>query len=375
MVPANPEELAAALREAARAGKSIELAGAASKRGMGGPAFPADVAISTSGLNRVLQYEPNDLTISVEAGLPWLELDALLRRNKQMIPLDPPCFQHATVGGVLAANTSGPRRRLYGSVRDVVIGMTFATLEGKLIQSGGMVVKNVAGLDMGKLFIGSFGTLGAIATVNFKLTPSPPVTRTFLLPFGELAGAIERRNRILESVLQPMAIDLLNPHAAARLGRLDWTLAVQCGGSTKVTDRYAREFSDAEALQGEAETEFWTGVREFVPRFLGDNQAGTVARVSCTLRDLPAVMETVPTPAVARAGNGIVYACFSDVEAATRWLAATSWPGVLEWIPPRSCSPDEQWPRPGNDLVVMHRIKQLLDPSHALNRGRLYGRI
>src|SRR5207253_6569691 len=119
--------------------------------------------------------------------------------------------EQATVGGVVAANSSGPRRRLYGTARDLVIGMTFATLEGKLVQSGGMVVKNVAGLDMGKLMIGSFGTLAAIAVANFKLLPMPEAERTFLLGFADLASAINVRDRILTSVLQPAAIDLLNP--------------------------------------------------------------------------------------------------------------------------------------------------------------------
>src|SRR5207253_4650689 len=96
--------------------------------------------------------------------------------------------EQATVGGVVAANSSGPRRRLYGTARDMVIGMTFATLEGKLVQTGGMVVKNVAGLDMGKLMIGSFGTLAAIAVVNFKVHPIP-VTRTFLWNFVNVADA------------------------------------------------------------------------------------------------------------------------------------------------------------------------------------------
>ena len=99
-----------------------------------------------------------------------------------MVPLDPPFADQATVGGVVAANSSGPRRRLYGTARDMVIGMRFATLEGKLVQSGGMVVKNVAGLDMAKLMIGSFGTLAAIAVVNFKLVPMPEAERSFLLP-------------------------------------------------------------------------------------------------------------------------------------------------------------------------------------------------
>ena len=173
ITPQSPELLAAALHEAAAKGQTIELAGNSSKRLMAGPIEPADVTVSTAGLCRVLQYEPRDLTISVEAGLPWREFTDLLGRNRQMAPLDPPFAGQATVGGVVASNSNGPRRRLYGTARDMVIGMRFATLEGKLVQSGGMVVKNVAGLDMAKLMIGSFGTLAAIAVVNFKLCPRP----------------------------------------------------------------------------------------------------------------------------------------------------------------------------------------------------------
>src|SRR5262249_41100786 len=152
------------------------------------------VSISTQNLTRVLHYEPQDLTISVEAGITYCALSNMLAENRQMIPLDPAFAGSATVGGILAANTSGPRRRLYGTARDLVIGMKFATLEGKLVQSGGMVVKNVAGLDMAKLMIGSFGTLAAIAVANFKLLPMPEVERTFLMAFAELPDAIVARD-------------------------------------------------------------------------------------------------------------------------------------------------------------------------------------
>ena len=192
LAPTTPAELAEALRDAAAHGRTIALAGNSSKRRMAGPIEPADAAITTSALQRVIEYEPRDLTISVEAGLPWRELTRILAANRQMVPLDPPFADHATVGGVMASNSSGPRRRLYGTARDLVIGMRFATLEGKLVQSGGMVVKNVAGLDMAKLMIGSFGTLAAIAVVNFKLQPAPETERSFLLPFDSLSGAIGR---------------------------------------------------------------------------------------------------------------------------------------------------------------------------------------
>src|SRR5579864_7559967 len=175
VTPHNPEDLASTLAGAASRRRTITLGGRFSKNKLGGPIEPSAVTIATTSLTRVLSYEPKDLTISVEAGLPWAEFTGLLAENRQMVPLDPPFAALATVGGVVAANSSGPRRRLYGTARDLVIGMTFATLEGKLVKCGGMVVKNVAGLDMGKLMIGSFGTLAAIATVNFKVQPAPQV--------------------------------------------------------------------------------------------------------------------------------------------------------------------------------------------------------
>ena len=173
LTPHTPEALADSLAKAAAGKQTISLCGKSTKRKMAGPVEPSDVSISTKNLTRVLQYEPQDLTVSVEAGVTYCALSRMLAEHRQMIPLDPPFADRATIGGSLAANSSGPRRRLYGTARDLVIGMKFATLEGKLVQSGGMVVKNVAGLDMGKLMIGSFGTLAAIAVANFKLLPMP----------------------------------------------------------------------------------------------------------------------------------------------------------------------------------------------------------
>src|SRR5580704_8527850 len=134
VTPQTPEELAAALADAAAGKKSITLGGRFSKNKMGGPISSSAVTIATTRLTRVLSYEPKDLTISVESGLPWAEFTRLLAENRQMVPLDPPFAGLATVGGVVAANSSGPRRRLYGTARDMVIGMTFATLEGKLVK-------------------------------------------------------------------------------------------------------------------------------------------------------------------------------------------------------------------------------------------------
>ena len=200
--------------------------------------------LSTTAMNRLLQYEPADLTLSVEAGMPYAVLEATLAQHRQMLPLDPSWAAESTVGGVVAANLSGPRRRLYGTARDMIIGMTFATLEGKLIQSGGMVVKNVAGLDMAKLLVGSFGTLAAMAIINFKVCPMPAESRTFALEFQTAKEAFDERNRILESVLQPSAVDVLKlalpiPSAGSR-GRERAGVGSLCPGIASRADADGR---------------------------------------------------------------------------------------------------------------------------------------
>src|SRR5258706_8801309 len=226
---------------------------------------------------------------------------------RQLFPLNPPFADTATVGGVIAANTSGPRRRLYGTARDVIIGMQFATLEGKLVQSGGMVVKNVAGLDMSKLMIGSFGTLAAIASVNFKLAPMPEVERSFLLAFPTSLAAAEATGALLKSQLQPAAIDLLSPAAGATLGNNSWLLAIRVGGNRAAVDRYEHEFAqfaDSVALDvDERQETLWRHIENFTPAYLHKHNDGAVVRVSCTLKEVEAVMASFPGAAVARAGS------------------------------------------------------------------------
>ena len=359
--PTCMEELAAVLAEAAGRSQSIALCGKSTKAAMGGPIAPADVTISTAKLNRVLQYEPRDLTISVEAGITYRELSRILAEHRQMLPLDAPFAAQATIGGIVATNTSGPRRRQYGTARDLVIGMTFATLEGKLVKSGGMVVKNVAGLDMAKLMIGSFGTLAAIAVVNFRLHPTPTATRTFVQRFEKAGEAIAARDAVLKSVLQPAAIDLVR--------RTDtYELLIQAGASSAVLDRYARELAGAEIFEAEREAKLWEEIREFTPRFLEHNPNGAVVRISCALSEVGRTLESLPGPAIARAGSGVCYGYFADgKEAVGR--------GVVEFAPQKLRETAELWPKPGSDFAMMKMIKEMFDPRGLLNRGRLYGRI
>lgn len=365
VVPETPEELARALAEANSRGQSITLLGHSTKSRMGGVIAPSDVTISTAGLNKILKYEPRDLTISVGAGITYCELSRVLAENRQMIPLDAPYFDRATMGGIVAANSAGPRRRLYGTARDMVIGMTLATLEGKLVRTGGMVVKNVAGLDMGKLMIGSFGTLAAIATLNFRVYPMPHATRSFVQDFASLPDAMAARDELLKSRLQPAAIDILKSADGYRL-------AIQAGGSPAVLDRYSRELARMRPLEGAHEEALWRGIRERTPEFLRANAAGAVLRVSSVLTDVGTVLESLPNQAIARAGSGVCYGYFEHAADLRHPAAGAS---VVEFAPQEYRQNSVLWPQPGNDFAMMKKIKAMFDPQGLLNRGRLFGRI
>jgi glycolate oxidase FAD binding subunit len=380
--PSSPEELCDALRSASASKRTIELFGANSKRLMAGSVAPADVRITTAGMKRLLQYEPRDLTVGVESGTPFAELNSLLARNGQMIPLDGPYGDSATVGGMVAANISGARRRHYGTARDLVIGMKFATLEGKLVQSGGMVVKNVAGLDMGKLMIGSFGTLAAIASVNFKLTPRPAVARTILFTFEDLPTAIEGRNAAIRGVLNPVAVEILNPILSAQVGLKNFTLAILFAGNQAVIERSVREASalgPARTLSVDEEQRFWNSLHAVTPRFLEKFREGAVVvRVSTTLAECGEALGSVEGPGHAHAASGVVRGWFTRPDAAARWVvesAKRGWKVVVEFSSESARPNMTLWPEPGGDFAIMKEIKRMFDPQNLLNRGRLYGQI
>jgi glycolate oxidase FAD binding subunit len=379
IVPGSAEELAECLAEAGARNRRITVCGNSTKDRMGGPISPSDVTISTRALKQVIEYNPRDLTISVGAGISYCELSGLLAEHRQMIPLDPPFSERdalsggATIGGIVAANTSGPRRRLYGSARDMVIGMTFATLEGKLIRTGGMVVKNVAGLDMGKLMIGSFGTLAVITSLNFRLHPMPAGTRTFIQDFEQIGEVITARDEVLKSRLQPAAIDILKSEAKSDGA---YRLAIQAGGSPAVLDRYSRELPRARVVEGAAEEALWRNIREATPRFLHEHASGAVVRVSCVLSDVGRVLDALPARSSARAGSGVCYGYFEQAPDSNRAVHIPALgTSAVEFAPQEFRESADLWPRPGNDFAMMEKIKDMFDPQGLLNRGRLYGRI
>jgi glycolate oxidase FAD binding subunit len=383
VIPSSVRDLTAILKEASAEEQTIEIAGNNSKRLMGGPTTPAETKVNTSGLRRVLKYEPNDLTISVEAGMPFADLQALLAKNRQMVALDPPFFAKATVGGVIATNSSGPMRRYYGTARDQVIGMKFVTLAGKQVSTGGMVVKNVAGLDIGKLMIGSFGTLAVITSVNFRLHPMPEQTHTFVFSFDDVEQLMEKRNSILYSVLRPIALDIISPPAATRLGLRGHVLAMRAGGSANVLARYERELQGAARMTGAEDTIFWTQIREFAGDFLRRQPNGIVLRVSTKISDLGAVLRLVSGACICRAASGIAYIYLNSWQGVTalwRTAAENGWSAVVEFAPLETRINRELWllgttKESAEAFAMMKKVKKMFDPGMLLNRSRLYGRI
>ncbi len=381
--PASADEMCALLKDSAERKKTIAVFGNNSKRLMAGPIIPTDIAITTQKLRKIVQYERDDLTVSVQAGMPFAELQTLLAREGQMIALDPPFHGNGTVGGVLAANLSGPMRRAFGTARDLCIGMSFATLEGHLVKTGGMVVKNVAGLDMGKLMIGSFGTLAILTSVNFRVHALPQTTRTFLFSYADLNRAIEKRDQILKSPLKPLAIDLLSPPAAARLARRGFVVAIRAEGSKAVMARYGRELSEAEPLPDNDEKDFWSKIREFTPEFLNRQPAGVVLKISTTLTGISDVFRCTSGACISRAGSGVSYLYLTSwPPPAAIWNTARErgWSLVVEFAPDEVRKSEELWllnssPVASDTFAIMERVKTMFDSGRLLNRSRLYGRI
>src|SRR6266568_6125363 len=178
VIPETVEQVAQIVALANQQGLTVLSLGGGSRINLGGIPERIDVLLEMDSLTRLLEHEAPDLTCHVEAGITLAALQAQLATKGQRLALDPPGAQQATIGGILASNASGPKRLRYGTARDMVIGLHVVQASGEVARSGGRVVKNVAGYDLNKLYIGSLGTLGIIVEANFKLQPFPIKERT-----------------------------------------------------------------------------------------------------------------------------------------------------------------------------------------------------
>jgi glycolate oxidase FAD binding subunit len=214
--PATAEDVAAALKRASDARQSMVIRGAGTKMDWGRPPARVDVVLDMRGLNRILAHEHGDLTATIEAGATLRDVNAALARQGQWLPLDPPFADRATIGGLLASNDSGPLRHRFGTPRDLVIGIRLATTDGVLSKAGGQVVKNVAGYDLAKLVTGSFGSLAAIVSATFKLSPLPAAAKTVLIEAPDVETLESIVRAVMGSQLEPIAFEVETQRSTQR---------------------------------------------------------------------------------------------------------------------------------------------------------------
>ena len=409
--PANREQVCELLRLAHGERLKVAAAGSLTKQRLGGVPRAIDFIVSLERMNRIADYQPADLTVTVEAGVRMADLTATLRNERQMLPLDPPFGAQATVGGVIATNGSGPRRLAYGSVRDMVLGIHFVTGDGTGAKSGGKVVKNVAGYDVAKLLIGSLGSLAIVTDVTFKTFPILPASRTLVCGFESAGQALGAAQRILHSPFAPQALDLLDREAWELLPMRfrpssPFVLAIGTAGPEPVVERMGREIpallqSDGPAevvrLAGPEESDVWGAIQELTPSFLGTRGNGVVIKSSVVITRIEEVVAAAQRTAsknglasatLARAGTGVVYSylCPRTEPAAEGALASASESiirqteqlggrAIVEWAPANVQEKTNIWGTLRDDFAIMQRLKAQFDPQGILNPGRFYGGI
>ncbi|HET7093599.1 MAG TPA: FAD-binding protein, partial [Thermomicrobiales bacterium] len=219
--PTSAAETAALLRDAAERDRVVAPVGGGTMLPLGNPPERVDLALSTAGLAGVIDYEPTDLVLSVGAGSRLADVQAVLAEHGQTLPIDPAGADDATIGGLIATALTGPRRTSAGSLRDLLIGISAAHPSGTVTHAGGMVVKNVSGYDLARVYHGALGTLGVIVSANFKVLPLARFQTTLVASYPTLAEALAAARRIRASRVQPVALEAAmldpGPIAAIRL--------------------------------------------------------------------------------------------------------------------------------------------------------------
>ncbi len=401
--PGSKEEVGAVLALAGEEGIPVTPWGGGTKLGIGSPPSRLGLVLSLRRLDRVLEHEPGDLTATVEAGITLGALQAQLRRSGQWLSLDAACPERATLGGILASNASGPRRHLYGTCRDLLIGLTVVSADGTMVRGGGKVVKNVAGYDLPKLYIGSFGTLGVLVEVTLRLRPLPDEDRLFVGRFERLEDAGAAARAIIASDLIPSALELADGGALRQLG-LEGGAALLVGvdGIREQVEWQCAELGRLLGPLGSTESRVLDGTaRDALWQQLGELGRGAVEDVAAVMKwgvlptQLAGVIERGATIArknglsaalTAHAGVGIATAVLSGggadanavVATLTEWRAIVNGAGghaLLERAPLPVKERVAVWDAPGPVVRIMKGIKERLDPRGILNPGRFVGGI
>jgi glycolate oxidase FAD binding subunit len=418
--PASSGEVAEVVKFAASEKLAIVPMGARTKLGIGIPPRQYDIALEMTRLDHVAAYDPGDLTLGVEPGIPLQRLRGVLAGHRQFLPLVVPFMNQGTVGGTIASGADSSLRQLYGTARDFVLGMEFVTGDGELVKSGGRVVKNVSGYDIHKLMIGALGTLGVITRINFRTFPLPAETRTYVTAFSGVDGACEFRDAIANSHLRPQSVEILGARPGNSLpggeilrdllGDGEWSVVVSVAGNRPVLERYRRDMeilarrADGNLLESfgelsEADQETVAAyVREFGATASGEIPPVAVFKVSALPGRLASVADGlvscaehqgVPWAMMMR-GVGVTYfkmiAADGTAESLGRLKEACSrvfrgsqendWGrSVLLTCPAEFKSEMNVWGKGSGDLPLMRGLKKVFDPGNVFAPGRFVGGI
>jgi glycolate oxidase FAD binding subunit len=412
--PSSEEEVAEIVKFAAREKLAVVVSAARTKLAMGMPPRQYDLAVDMTRMNRIVAYDPQDLTLAVEPGTSLRALANTLADHGQFLPLAVPFAVRSTVGGTIASGVDSPLRQTYGTARDFVLGMQFVTGDGIAAKSGGRVVKNVSGYDIHKILIGSLGTLAVITRINFRTFPLPRTTSTFAAIFRTIGSACEFRNALAQSALRPRTLEILGvgrtspPELKAQLGiplgANEWAVLVSFAGEETVLKRVRGEMGTLAAGRSDLDsvTELDPGaegkvldlISEFPAAIQQRFPSAAIFRISTLPTELPDLgkrIESIEMPwALMMRGVGVAYLALltpSEGESALLalqhecarilslggnppWRSAT-----LPWCPAALKHEIDVWGALPASLDLMRKLKAVFDPAGILSPGRFVGGI
>ena len=400
VLPASVQEIQDVLRFASDRDLSVMPAGAGTKLSIGNLPQKVDLVLTTTRLNSVLEYEPADLTVTVEAGIRLAALQAELAQHQQYLPLDPPSADRCTLGGIVATNTSGSLRVRYGTARNQVLGLRVVHANGTVVKSGGKVVKNVAGYDLNKLYIGAFGTLGIITEVTLKLSPIPAREAILAAAFENTQDAVRTGLSIVGSQLLPMFVNLFvnaDIGIGAAADRRKPMLVVGFGGDPETV---AWQLTQGQGImeqngalgvtitEDESRAHLQETIREF-PAKDTDTQA-VIAKLNLRRTDIAEFAAQIVKASwamMALLGSGVLYLVIpvtaetdfqglADTLTQLRQSAMAAQGNlIIEVAPPELKQHIDVWGDIGDTLGLMKQVKDRFDAEGLLNPGRFVSNI
>jgi glycolate oxidase FAD binding subunit len=366
--PTTVDEVVEVVRDAAAAGRTVVAVGGRTKTSWAAPPTSCDLVVDTTGLDRVVEHVAGDLVVVAEAGVRLADLQSHVGGANQLLGLDPPEVG-ATLGGVVSANASGPRRLRYGTVRDLLIGVTVVLADGTVATAGGKVVKNVAGYDLGKLYTGAHGTLGVVVSTTWRLHPVPPARAVVALDLPDAADAGALAVRLARSTLTPSAVELV----------------ATAGGQGQLVVVF-ESIPEAVSAQAEAAVSLLGGgtTADDVPAAFGRRPGrpeDVLLRLAHLPTGLPTVLQSLPagSEVVASAATGVTYAAVPAAQAAAALptlrdaLVPHDGTAVLLHAPEEVRGELDHWGQVGDALPLMRRVKEQFDPERRMSPGRFVG--